>query len=189
MLDAVFNSAQELTEGYVVWLICTVILCLILLKFGYKNMLEIHNDDTDYSDEFDDDDEGKEKTDVDQMSEEETKEITFEKDVEEKQMSEISAENHPAAEIVNSEPKRGIAVAKQSDKTEIIEELMPQQQKIDKVLTFLAVTFCFFVFSGLVMKIFLYLVGLIFLLFGAALSSIGAIIVAIIFFIFLAFIL
>lgn len=188
MLDAVFNSAQELTEGYVVWLICTVILCLILLKFGYKTMLEIHNDDTDYSDEFDDKNE-KEKTDNNQISEEEIEEVTPEEGVEEKQVVAISAENHPTAENVSdSEPSRELTIIEQANKTKTTEELTPQQQKVDKVLTFLTVTFCFFVFSGLVMKIFLYLVGLIFLFFGVALSSIGAIALAIIFFLLLAFV-
>lgn len=183
MLDAVFNSAQELTEGYVVWLICTVILCLILLKFCYKTMLEIHNDDTDYSDEFDDEEEDAKNTDCDQTPEK------AEEVVEERQVPEISAENPPAAEtIADSESSRELTIVEQLDNAEITEELTPQQQKVDKVLTFLTVTFCFFVISGLVMKIFLYLIGLIFLFFGVALSSIGAIALAIIFFLLLAFV-
>lgn len=54
MFIGFFDFCQELMSGYKIWLIFTVILCMILLKFGYAFMLEIHNED--YPDEFDDED-------------------------------------------------------------------------------------------------------------------------------------
>ena len=43
MFIGFFDFCQELMSGYKIWLIFTVILCMILLKFGYAFMLEIHN--------------------------------------------------------------------------------------------------------------------------------------------------
>lgn len=53
-------------EGYKIWFFCTIIMCLLILKFQYSSMFEILNDDSDYpdDDEFDDeepDDEAGEK--------------------------------------------------------------------------------------------------------------------------------
>lgn len=68
-------------------------------------------------------------------------------------------------------------------------ELTPQQQKTDKVLTFLSITMVFLVLSGLIMKIILFILGLILTLVGGLFESILGIAIAVIFFIFLAFIL
>lgn len=76
-----------------------------------------------------------------------------------------------------------------SDEKEVAVELTPQQQKIDNILTFLSITFCFFVFSGLIMKILLFILGLILTFIGGIFESILGIVLAVIFFILLAFIL
>ena len=41
MFIGFFDFCQELMSGYKIWLIFTVILCMILLKFGYAFMLEM----------------------------------------------------------------------------------------------------------------------------------------------------
>lgn len=76
-----------------------------------------------------------------------------------------------------------------SGEKEVVVELTPQQQKIDNILTFLSITFCFFVFSGLIMKILLFILGLILTFIGGIFESILGIVLAVIFFILLAFIL
>ena len=76
-----------------------------------------------------------------------------------------------------------------SGEKEVVVELTPQQQKIDNILTFLSITFCFLVFSGLIMKILLFILGLILTFIGGIFESILGIVLAVIFFILLAFIL
>lgn len=200
MFIGFFDFCQELMSGYKIWLIFTVILCMILLKFGYAFMLEIHNED--YPDEFDDEDDleeekaEEERTNEDSDNEESEvkKEPIAEEQADTEQTSEESenpvVEDLPVAEPSKvSQPGTELTVEMASDNSDEEQELTPQQQKTDKVLTFLSITMVFLVLSGLIMKIILFILGLILTLVGGIFESILGIVIAVIFFIFLAFIL
>ena len=200
MFIGFFDFCQELMSGYKIWLIFTVILCMILLKFGYAFMLEIHNED--YPDEFDDEDDleeekaEEERTNEDSDNEESEvkKEPIAEEQADTEQTHEESenpvVEDLPVAEPSKvSQPGTELTVEMASDNSDEEQELTPQQQKIDKVLTFLSTTMVFLVLSGLIMKIILFILGLILTLVGGLFESILGIAIAVIFFIFLAFIL
>lgn len=200
MFIGFFDFCQELMSGYKIWLIFTVILCMILLKFGYAFMLEIHNED--YPDEFDDEDDleeekaEEERTNEDSDNEESEvkKEPIAEEQADTEQTPEESenpvVEDLPVAEPSKvSQPGTELTVEMASDNSDEEQELTPQQQKIDKVLTFLSTTMVFLVLSGLIMKIILFILGLILTLVGELFESILGIAIAVIFFIFLAFIL
>lgn len=202
MFIGFFDFCLELMSGYKIWLIFTVVLCVILLKFGYTFMLEIHNED--YPDEFDDEDDLEdEKTEEERTnedSENEKSEAKEEPIVEEQTDTEQTPEENedtvvedlPVAEpSIVSQPGTELAVETPSDISDDEQEveLTPQQQKIDNILTFLSITFCFFVFSGLIMKILLFILGLILTFVGGIFESILGIVLAVIFFILLAFIL
>lgn len=200
MFIGFFDFCQELMSGYKIWLIFTVILCMILLKFGYAFMLEIHNED--YPDEFDDEDDleeekaEEERTNEDSDNEESEvkKEPIAEEQADTEQTPEESenpvVEDLPVAEPSKvSQPGTELTVEMASDNSDEEQELTPQQQKIDKVLTFLSTTMVFLVLSGLIMKIILFILGLILTLVGGLFESILGIAIAVIFFIFLAFIL
>ena len=202
MFIGFFDFCLELMSGYKIWLIFTVVLCVILLKFGYTFMLEIHNED--YPDEFDDEDDLEdEKTEEERTnedSENEKSEAKEEPIVEEQTDTEQTPEENedtvvedlPVAEpSIVSQPGTELAVETPSDISDDEQEveLTPQQQKIDNILTFLSITFCFFVFSGLLMKILLFILGLILTFVGGIFESILGIVLAVIFFILLAFIL
>lgn len=200
MFIGFFDFCQELMSGYKIWLIFTVILCMILLKFGYAFMLEIHNED--YPDEFDDEDDlEEEKTedertnkDSDNEESEVKKEPIAEEQADTEQTPEESenpvVEDLPVAEPSKvSQPGTELTVEMASDNSDEEQELTPQQQKIDKVLSFLSTTMVFLVLSGLIMKIILFILGLILTLVGGLFESILGIAIAVIFFIFLAFIL
>lgn len=200
MFIGFFDFCQELMSGYKIWLIFTVILCMILLKFGYAFMLEIHNED--YPDEFDDEDDleeekaEEERTNEDSDNEESEvkKEPIAEEQADTEQTPEESenpvVEDLPVAEPSKvSQPGTELTVEMASDNSDEEQELTPQQQKIDKVLTFLSTMMVFLVLSGLIMKIILFILGLILTLVGGLFESILGIAIAVIFFIFLAFIL
>lgn len=200
MFIGFFDFCQELMSGYKIWLIFTVILCMILLKFGYAFMLEIHNED--YPDEFDDEDDleeekaEEERTNEDSDNEESEvkKEPIAEEQADTEQTPEESenpvVEDLPVAEPSKvSQPGTELTVEMASDNSDEEQELTPQQQKTDKVLTFLSITMVFLVLSGLIMKIILFILGLILTLVGGIFESILGIAIAVIFFIFLAFIL
>lgn len=200
MFIGFFDFCQELMSGYKIWLIFTVILCMILLKFGYAFMLEIHNED--YPDEFDDEDDleeekaEEERTNEDSDNEESEvkKEPIAEEQADTEQTPEESenpvVEDLPVAEPSKvSQPGTELTVEMASDNSDEEQELTPQQQKTDKVLTFLSITMVFLVLSGLTMKIILFILGLILTLVGGIFESILGIVIAVIFFIFLAFIL
>lgn len=200
MFIGFFDFCQELMSGYKIWLIFTVILCMILLKFGYAFMLEIHNED--YPDEFDDEDDleeekaEEERTNEDSDNEESEvkKEPIAEEQADTEQTPEESensvVEDLPVAEPSKvSQPGTELTVEMASDNSDEEQELTPQQQKTDKVLTFLSITMVFLVLSGLIMKIILFILGLILTLVGGIFESILGIVIAVIFFIFLAFIL
>lgn len=200
MFIGFFDFCQELMSGYKIWLIFTVILCMILLKFGYAFMLEIHNED--YPDEFDDEDDleeekaEEERTNEDSDNEESEvkKEPIAEEQADTEQTPEESenpvVEDLPVAEPSKvSQPGTELTVEMASDNSDEEQELTPQQQKIDKVLTFLSTTMVFLVLSSLIMKIILFIFGLILTLVGGLFESILGIAIAVIFFIFLAFIL
>lgn len=200
MFIGFFDFCQELMSGYKIWLIFTVILCMILLKFGYAFMLEIHNED--YLDEFDDEDDleeekaEEERTNEDSDNEESEvkKEPIAEEQADTEQTPEESenpvVEDLPVAEPSKvSQPGTELTVEMASDNSDEEQELTPQQQKTDKVLTFLSITMVFLVLSGLIMKIILFILGLILTLVGGIFESILGIVIAVIFFIFLAFIL
>lgn len=200
MFIGFFDFCQELMSGYKIWLIFTVILCMILLKFGYAFMIEIHNED--YPDEFDDEDDleeekaEEERTNEDSDNEESEvkKEPIAEEQADTEQTPEESenpvVEDLPVAEPSKvSQPDTELTVEMASDNSDEEQELTPQQQKIDKVLTFLSTTMVFLVLSGLIMKIILFTLGLILTLVGGLFESILGIAIAVIFFIFLAFIL
>lgn len=200
MFIGFFDFCQELMSGYKIWLIFTVILCMILLKFGYAFMLEIHNED--YPDEFDDEDDLEdEKAEEERTNEDSDNE---ESEVKEEPIAEEQADTgqtpeeseDPVVEDLSvaepsivSQPGTELAVEMASDISDEEQELTPQQQKIDKVLTFLSTTMVFLVLSGLIMKIILFILGLILTLVGGLFESILGIAIAVIFFIFLAFIL
>ena len=163
-------------------------------------MLEIHNED--YPDEFDDEDDlEEEKTedertnkDSDNEESEVKKEPIAEEQADTEQTPEESenpvVEDLPVAEPSKvSQPDTELTVEMASDNSDEEQELTPQQQKIDKVLTFLSTTMVFLVLSGLIMKIILFTLGLILTLVGGLFESILGIAIAVIFFIFLAFIL
>lgn len=200
MFIGFFDFCQELMSGYKIWLIFTVILCMILLKFGYAFMLEIHNED--YPVEFDDEDDleeekaEEERTNEDSDNEESEvkKEPIAEEQADTEQTPEESenpvVEDLPVAEPSKvSQPGTELTVEMASDNSDEEQELTPQQQKTDKVLTFLSITMVFLVLSGLIMKIILFILGLILTLVGGIFESILGIVIAVIFFIFLAFIL
>lgn len=200
MFIGFFDFCQELMSGYKIWLIFTVILCMILLKFGYAFILEIHNED--YPDEFDDEDDleeekaEEERTNEDSDNEESEvkKEPIAEEQADTEQTPEESenpvVEDLPVAEPSKvSQPGTELTVEMASDNSDEEQELTPQQQKTDKVLTFLSITMVFLVLSGLIMKIILFILGLILTLVGEIFESILGIVIAVIFFIFLAFIL
>ena len=202
MLIGFFDFCLELMSGYKIWLIFTVILCMILLKFGYTFVLEIHNED--YPDEFDDEDdledEKAEEERTNEDSDNEKSEAKEEPIVEEQTDTEQTPEENedtvvqdlPVAEpSIVSQPGTELAVETPSDISDEEQEveLTPQQQKTDKVLTFLSTTMVFLVLSGLIMKIILFILGLILTLVGGLFESILGIAIAVIFFIFLAFIL
>ena len=197
MLIGFFDFCLELMSGYKIWLIFTVILCMILLKFGYTFVLEIHNED--YPDEFDDEDdledEKAEEERTNEDSDNEKSEAKEEPIVEEQTPEENEdtvVEDLPVAEpSIVSQPGTELAVETPSDISDEEQEveLTPQQQKTDKVLTFLSTTMVFLVLSGLIMKIILFILGLILTLVGGLFESILGIAIAVIFFIFLAFIL
>lgn len=197
MFIGFFDFCLELMSGYKIWLIFTVILCMILLKSGYAFMLEIHNGD--YPDEFDDEDDledekaEEERTNEDSdneeseakkepIVEEQTPEENEDTVVEDLPVAEPSIVSQPGTELVVETPSNI------SDEGQEV-ELTPQQQKTDKVLTFLSITMFFLVLSGLIMKIILFILGLILTLVGGLFESILGIAIAVIFFIFLAFIL
>lgn len=197
MFIGFFDFCLELMSGYKIWLIFTVILCMILLKSGYAFMLEIHNGD--YPDEFDDEDDledekaEEERTNEDSdneeseakkepIVEEQTPEENEDTVVEDLPVAEPSIVSQPGTELVVETPSNI------SDEGQEV-ELTPQQQKTDKVLTFLSITMVFLVLSGLIMKIILFILGLILTLVGGLFESILGIAIAVIFFIFLAFIL
>lgn len=99
-------------------------------------------------------------------------------------------EDLPVAEPSKvSQPGTELTVEMASDNSDEEQELTPQQQKIDKVLIFLSTTMVFLVLIGLIMKIILFILGLILTLVGGLFESILGIAIAVIFFIFLAFIL
>lgn len=200
MFIGFFDFCQELMSGYKIWLIFTVILCMMLLKFGYAFMIDIHNED--YPDEFDDEDDleeekaEEERTNEDSDNEESEvkKEPIAEEQADTEQTPEESenpvVEDLPVAEPSKvSQPGTELTVEMASDNSDEEQELTPQQQKIDKVLTFLSTTMVFLVLSGLIMKIILFILGLILTLVGGLFESILGIAIAVIFFIFLAFIL
>ena len=200
MFIGFFDFCQELMSGYKIWLIFTVILCMILLKFGYTFVLEIHNED--YPDEFDDEDDlEEEKTedertnkDSDNEESEVKKEPIAEEQADTEQTPEESenpvVEDLPVAEPSKvSQPDTELTVEMASDNSDEEQELTPQQQKIDKVLTFLSITMVFLVLSGLIMKIILFIFGLILTLVGGLFESILGIAIVVIFFIFFAVIL
>lgn len=197
MFIGFFDFCLELMSGYKIWLIFTVILCMILLKFGYAFMLEIHNED--YPDGFDDEDDLEdEKAEEERTNEDldnEKSEVKEEPIVEEQTLKESEdpvVEDLPITEpSIVSQPGTELVVETPSDISDEEQEveLTPQQQKIDNILTFLSITFCFFVFSGLIMKILLFILGLILTFVGGIFESILGIVLAVIFFILLAFIL
>lgn len=202
MFIGFFDFCQELMSGYKIWLIFTVVLCMILLKSGYAFMLEIHNED--YPDEFDDEDdledEKAEEERTNEDSDNKKSEAKEEPIVEEQTDTEQTlkegedpvVEDLPVAEpSIVSQPGTELAVETPSDISDEEQEveLTPQQQKIDKVLTFLSTMMVFLVLSGLIMKIILFILGLILTLVGGLFESILGIAIAVIFFIFLAFIL
>ena len=202
MLTGFFDFCLELMSGYKIWLIFTVILCMILLKFGYTFVLEIHNED--YPDEFDDEDdledEKAEEERINEDSDNEKSEAKEEPIVEEQTDTEQTPEENEdtvvedlsvAEPSIVSQPGTELAVETPSDISDEEQEveLTPQQQKTDKVLTFLSTTMVFLVLSGLIMKIILFILGLILTLVGGLFESILGIAIAVIFFIFLAFIL
>lgn len=154
MFIGFFDFCQELMSGYKIWLIFTVILCMILLKFGYAFMLEIHNED--YPDEFDDEDDleeekaEEERTNEDSDNEESEvkKEPIAEEQADTEQTPEESenpvVEDLPVAEPSKvSQPGTELTVEMASDNSDEEQELTPQQQKTDKVLTFLSITMVF----------------------------------------------
>ena len=200
MFIGFFDFCQELMSGYKIWLIFTVILCMILLKFEYAFMLEIHNED--YPDEFDDEDDleeekaEEERTNEDSDNEESEvkKEPIAEEQADTEQTPEES-ENPVVEDLLVAEPSKvsqpgtELTVEMASDNSDEEQELTPQQQKIDKVLTFLSITMVFLVLSGLIMKIILFIFGLILTLVGGLFESILGIAIVVIFFIFFAVIL
>lgn len=200
MFIGFFDFCQELMSGYKIWLIFTVILCMILLKFGYAFMLEIHNED--YPDEFDDEDDledekaEEERTNEDSDNEEsEVKEEPIAEEQADTEQTPEESENPVVEDLPVAEPSKvsqpgtELTVEMASDNSDEEQELTPQQQKIDKVLSFLSTTMVFLVLSGLIMKIILFILGLILTLVGGLFESILGIAIAVIFFIFLAFIL
>lgn len=200
MFIGFFDFCQELMSGYKIWLIFTVILCMILLKFGYAFMLEIHNED--YPDEFDDEDDLEEEKTEDERtnkdSDNEESEVKKEPIAEEQADTEQTpeeSENPVVEDLLVAEPSKvsqpgtELTVEMASDNSDEEQELTPQQQKIDKVLTFLSITMVFLVLSGLIMKIILFIFGLILTLVGGLFESILGIAIVVIFFIFFAVIL
>ena len=208
MFIGFFDFCLELMDGYKIWLVCTVIMCLLLLKFQYSSMLEIHNDDSDYpdDDEFDDEEpaveagekQAKEEPVVQAQASRETETVVEEEiivnqateEFEDSEMENAPVSEHVKTSSAGTEPAIEMPPAVEiSGEKEVTVELTPQQQKIDNILTFLSITFCFFVFSGLIMKILLFILGLILTFVGGIFESILGIVLAVIFFILLAFIL
>lgn len=198
MFIGFFDFCQELMSGYKIWLILTIILCMILLKFGYAFMLEIHNED--YPDEFDDEDDledekaEEERTNEDSDNEEsEVKEEPIAEEQADTGQTPEESEDTVVEDLSVAEPsivsQPGTELEMASDNSDEEQELTPQQQKIDKVLTFLSITMVFLVLSGLIMKIILFILGLFLTLVGGLFETVLGVIFAIVFFLFMAFVL
>lgn len=189
MFIGFFDFCLELMDGYKIWLVCTVIMCLLLLKFQYSSMLEIHNDDSDYPDEFDDEEPDDEEAGEKQANEDpvveaqisrETETIVKEEKIvnqateefEDSEMENVPVSKHAKISSAGTESAEMPPAVELSGEKEVAVELTPQQQKIDNILTFLSITFCFFVFSGLIMKILLFILGLILTFVGGIFESI-----------------